>query len=62
MRPKGRQGKQLGLYVATELAEKLKALAEKTELPQSYLLEEALKMLFDKHAATLNPRAGKARK
>jgi hypothetical protein len=62
MRPKGRQGKQLGHYVAPELVEKLKILSKQMELPQSHLVEEALKLLFDKHAADLNPKAGKARK
>lgn len=62
VRPIGRQGKQLGQYVTNEIAAKLKLLSEKTELPQSHLIQEALLMLFDKYAAVLNPKAGKARK
>lgn len=59
---RGHHGKQLGLYVSDEIAEKLKTLAKKTDLPQSHLLREGLQLLFDKYAATLNPKAGKARK
>lgn len=62
VRPKGRQGTQLSTYIATELAGKLKTLSKQTELPQSHLIEQALQLLFDKYAATLTPRAGKARK
>lgn len=57
-----REGKQLGLYVSEEIAEKLSALSKKTGLPQSQFLREGLELVFDKYAATLNPRAGKPRK
>lgn len=42
--------RQLGLYVSDETAETLKALSEKTEIPQSRLLRQALRLLFEKYA------------
>lgn len=62
VKPKGRQGTQLGLYVSDETAERLKTLSDKADIPQSHLLREALELLFDKYAAVLNPKVGKARK
>jgi hypothetical protein len=38
----GRSGRQLGLYVPLETAEKLKTLSGLTEIPQSRLLRQAL--------------------
>lgn len=58
----GRQGKQLGLYVPDETAEKLKTLSDKTDIPQSRLLRQALQLLFEKYADVLGQKAGKSRK
>jgi predicted DNA-binding protein len=44
-----RRGKQLGLWVSDEVAERLGALSERLGLPQSQLLREALDLLFVKH-------------
>lgn len=43
----GRSGRQLGLYVPVETADKLKALSERTDIPQSRLLRQALQLLFE---------------
>jgi predicted DNA-binding protein len=45
----GRSGRQLGLYVPIETADKLKALSERTDIPQSRLLRQALQLLFEKY-------------
>ena len=58
----GRQGKQLGLYVSDEAAEKLKTLSEQTDIPQSRLLRQALALLFEKYASVLGPKPAKTRK
>jgi predicted DNA-binding protein len=39
-------GRQLGLYVPVETAERLRALSERTMIPQSRLLRRALELLF----------------
>ena len=57
MQQKYRTGKQLGLWVSDETAERLSALARRMKLPQSQLLREALELLFAKHELL-----GKARK
>lgn len=57
MQRKYRKGKQLGLWVSDEVADRLGALAERTQLPQSQLLREALELLFAKHE-----RPGKMKK
>lgn len=49
MQQKYRTGKQLGLWVSDEVADRLSALAERTKLPQSQLLREALELLFEKY-------------
>lgn len=54
----GRTGRQLGLYVPVETAEKLKALSVKTDIPQSRLLRQALRLLFEKYADVLTPGPG----
>jgi predicted DNA-binding protein len=60
---KYRSGKQLGLWVSTETAERLAALSRRTKLPQSDLLREALELLFAKHAqGPREPRGGRARR
>lgn len=58
----GRRGRQLGLYVPVETAEKLKALSAQTDIPQSRLLRQALQLLFEKYASALGQKSGKQRK
>jgi hypothetical protein len=58
----GRQGKQLGLYVSAEAAEKLKNLSAQTDIPQSRLLRQALALLFEKYADVLGQKPAKSRK
>lgn len=58
----GRQGKQLGLYVSDEEAEKLKTLSAQTDIPQSRLLRQALALLFEKYASVLGQKPAKTRK
>lgn len=62
VRPKGRQGTRFTMYIPDDTAKKLKSLSEKTNTPQSHFVLEGLQLLLDKHAATLNPKAGKSRK
>jgi predicted DNA-binding protein len=59
---RARTGRQLGLYVPVETAEKLKKLSDKTEIPQSRLLRQALQLLFEKYADVLGQKAGRPRK
>ena len=59
---RGRSGRQLGLYVPVETAEKLKALSGLTDIPQSRLLRQALQLLFEKYADVLAPKPGRTRK
>jgi hypothetical protein len=58
----GRSGRQLGLYVPVETAEKLKLLSGLTDIPQSRLLRQALQLLFEKYADTLAKKPGRVRK
>lgn len=58
----GRSGRQLGLYVPVETAEKLKVLSGLTDIPQSRLLRQALQLLFEKYANTLAQKPGRSRK
>lgn len=58
----GRAGKQLGLWVSDETAEKLKTLCDKTDIPQSRLLRQALQLLFEKYADVLGQKPGRSRK
>jgi hypothetical protein len=58
----GRKGKQLGLYVSAEAAEKLKVLSTQTDIPQSRLLRQALQLLFEKYADVLGHKPTKPRK
>jgi predicted DNA-binding protein len=57
----GRRGRQLGLYVPVETAEKLKALSAQTDIPQSRLLRQALQLLFDKYSDVRAPKPGRSR-
>jgi len=45
--------RQLGLYVSVETAETLKTLSQRTDIPQSRLLRQALRLLFEKYADVL---------
>jgi predicted DNA-binding protein len=56
-----RKGRQLGLYVPVETAERLKALSARTDIPQSRLLRQALELLFAKYDAG-EPRGAKGRR
>lgn len=58
----GRSGRQLGLYVPVETAEKLKVLSGLTDIPQSRLLRQALQLLFEKYYDTLARKPGRPRK
>jgi hypothetical protein len=60
--PRARTGRQLGLYVPVETAEKLKLLSGKTDIPQSRLLRQALQLLFEKYADALGQGSGRSRK
>jgi hypothetical protein len=59
---RGRSGRQLGLWVPAETAEKLKTLSGLTEIPQSRLLRQALQLLFEKYAEVLPQKPGRSRK
>ena len=54
--------KKLGVAVAPELAEKLKELSERTEIPQARLLRQALELLFAKYDDVLREPKAKGRK
>lgn len=58
----GRRGRQLGLYVPVETAEKLKVLSAQTDIPQSRLLRQALQLLFEKYADVLGQKSVRPRK
>lgn len=58
----GRSGRQLGLYVPVETAEKLKVLSGLTDIPQSRLLRQALELLFEKYAPVMAQKPSRARK
>jgi predicted DNA-binding protein len=58
----GRSGRQLGLYVPVETADKLKALSERTDIPQSRLLRQALQLLFEKYDETPSRKPARVRK
>jgi predicted DNA-binding protein len=57
-----RAGRQLGLYVPMETAEKLKTLSDRTDIPQSRLLRQALQLLFEKYADFLAQKPSKTRR
>lgn len=57
-----RTGRQLGLYIPAETAEKLKELSARTDIPQSRLVRQALELLFAKHAEAMTKPTSKARK
>lgn len=53
-------GKQLGLYVPEETAARLRALSERTMIPQSRLLRQALALLFAEYEKPLKGKKGGA--
>ena len=57
-----RSGRQLGLYVPAEIAEKLKELSARTEIPQSRLVRQALELLFAKYSEAVPKQGTKVRK
>jgi len=57
-----RTGRQLGLYVPAETAEKLKELSTRTEIPQSRLVRQALELLFTKYSESVPKLGTKVRK
>lgn len=57
-----RTGRQLGLYIPAETAERLKDLSTRTEIPQSRLVRQALELLFAKYGDTGPKPVAKVRK
>lgn len=58
-----RKGRQLSLYVPEEVAERLKAISERTMITQSRLVRRALELLFAEYPEPQPSRQGsKARK
>lgn len=57
-----RTGRQLGLYIPAETAEKLKELSARTEIPQSRLVRQALELLFARYAEPVTKPGTKSRK
>ncbi len=50
--------RKLGIAVSVELADKLKELSERTEIPQARLLRQALELLFAKYEDVLRGARG----
>ena len=57
-----RTGRQLGLYVPPEMAEKLKELSTRTDISQSRLVRQALELLFAKYSENVPKQGTKVRK
>jgi predicted DNA-binding protein len=57
-----RTGQQVSLYLPAEIAEKLKELSARTEIPQSRLVRQALELLFAKYSETAPKQGTKVRK
>jgi predicted DNA-binding protein len=57
-----RTGRQLGLYISAETAEKLKALSTRTDIPQTRLVRQALELLFSKYQEASPKPGSKVRK
>jgi predicted DNA-binding protein len=58
-----RKGRQLSLYVPEEMAERLKAISERTMITQSRLVRRALELLFAEYPEPQPSKPGrKARK
>jgi predicted DNA-binding protein len=55
--------RKLGLAVSAEMADKLKELSARTDIPQARLLRQALELLFEKYDDVLREsKATKGRK
>ncbi len=50
--------RKLGIAVSVELADRLKELSERTEIPQARLLRQALELLFAKYDQVLRGAKG----
>jgi predicted DNA-binding protein len=57
-----RKGRQLGLYVPEEKAEKLKAISERTMITQSRLVRRALELLFAEYPEPQTKPGSKVRR
>jgi predicted DNA-binding protein len=57
-----RTGRQLSLYVPEEMAERLKAISERTMITQSRLVRRALELLFAEYPEPQTRPAGRVRK
>ena len=57
-----RTGQQVSLYLPAEIAEKLKELSARTEVPQSRLVRQALELLFANYSETVPKQGTKVRK
>jgi predicted DNA-binding protein len=57
-----RTGQQVSLYLPAEIAEKLKELSARTEIPQSRLVRQALELLFSKYSEAIPKQGTKVRK
>jgi predicted DNA-binding protein len=57
-----RTGVQVSLYLPAEIAENLKELSIRTEIPQSRLVRQALELLFAKYSETAPKQGAKTRK
>jgi|HubBroStandDraft_5_1064220.scaffolds.fasta_scaffold1977730_1 predicted DNA-binding protein len=57
-----RTGQQVSLYLPAEIAEKLKELSARTEIPQSRLVRQALELLFAKYSEAVPKQGTKVRK
>jgi predicted DNA-binding protein len=57
-----RKGRQLSLYVPEEMAERLKAISERTMITQSRLVRRALELLFVEYPEPQGKPGGRVRK
>ncbi len=54
--------RKLGLGVSAEMADKLKELSARTDIPQARLLRQALELLFGKYEDVLREPKAKPRR
>jgi predicted DNA-binding protein len=57
-----RTGQQVSLYLPAEVAERLRELSARTEIPQSRLVRQALELLFAKYSESVSKQGTKGRK
>jgi len=62
MTPRKTDQAQIAFLCPPEMAAKLKALSERTMIPQSKLLRKALELLFDEYPEGKPATTGKGRK